>query len=84
MNKFKSISLALAMAISLAACGNQAANEPSKEEPKAETKTEGAAKEAKDLSAISGTYEGSAQGYGGDINRKIPLLHRTIRRNAVQ
>lgn len=73
MNKFKSISLALAMAISLAACGNQAENQASKEEAKPETKTEEAAKEAKDLSGISGTYEGSAQGYGGEIKVKVSL-----------
>ena len=72
MNKFKTMSLALAMALSLAACGQKPKEDAGKEEAK-ETKTEAPAEEAKDLSSISGTYEGSAKGYGGDINVKLSL-----------
>lgn len=72
MNKFKTMSLALAMALSLAACGQKPKEDAGKEEAK-ETKTEAPAEEAKDLSSISGTYEGSAKGYGGDINVKVSL-----------
>ena len=83
MNKYKSLAMALAMAMALSACGNSATVE--KEETKEEVKQEETTEEEKetenttDLSTLSGEFEGSAKGYGGDINVKVTMENGQIK-----
>lgn len=82
MNKYKSIAMALVMTMALASCGNTATKtkEGIKEEVKQdEVKQEETTDEEKeventtDLAALDGEFEGSAKGYGGDINVKVTM-----------
>lgn len=84
MNKIKKAAAVLALALSFTACANTAT--PTKEETK-EVKTEGVeettkedtsdkentSEEKSDISSISGEYEGSATGYGGEIKVEVSL-----------
>lgn len=72
MNKYKSLAMALAMAIALSACGNTATKpkEETKEKVQEETKE---TENTTDLGTLSGEFEGSAKGYGGDINVKVTM-----------
>lgn len=88
MNKYKSLAMALAMTMALSACANTAIVE--KEETKEEVKQEEVKEETKeetsdqgeesttDLGSLSGDYEGTAKGYGGDINVKVTMENGEI------
>ena len=82
MNKYKSLAMALAMAMALSACGNTATKP--KEETKEEVKQEETAKDEKetestaDIATLSGDFEGTAKGYGGDINVKVTMENGVI------
>lgn len=91
MNKYKSLAMALAMAFAFSACGNTATVE--KEETKEEVKQEEVREEESkketseeeketenttDLASLTGEYEGTAKGYGGDINVKVTLENGEI------
>nr|WP_072536550.1 flavocytochrome c [Anaerococcus mediterraneensis] len=83
MKKYKSLAMALAMAMALSACGNTATNtkDQPKEEVKQEEKSEENTKETEnttDLGSLSGEFEGSAKGYGGDINVKVTMENGVI------
>lgn len=87
MNKFKSIAMVLAMAISFSACANTATQD--KEETKGEVKTEQKVEsnekseekpeKSSDLASLTGEYVGSARGYGGDIKVKVSLENGEIK-----
>ena len=81
MNKYKSLAMALAMGLAFSACGNTATVE--KEETKEEVKQEETYEEEKesttDLGSLSGEYQGSAKGYGGDINVKVTMENGEIK-----
>lgn len=68
--KAKNLFAGLALVLALTSCGSNPTD--TKEENKEEVKTEETSK-AKDVSKVSGTYEGKATGYGGDINVKVTL-----------
>ena len=82
MNKYKSSAMALAMAMAFSACGNTATKP--KEETKEEVKQEETAKDEKetestaDIATLSGDFEGTAKGYGGDINVKVTMENGVI------
>ena len=88
MNKYKSLAMALAMTMAFSACGNTATVD--KEETKEEVKQEEVKEETKeetsdqgeesttDLGSLSGDYEGTAKGYGGDINVKVTMENGEI------
>ena len=83
MKKYKSLAMALAMAMALSACGNTATNtkDQPKEEVKQEEKSEENTKETEnttDLGSLSGEFEGSAKGYGGDINVNVTMENGVI------
>ena len=75
MNKFKSIAMALAVAMTLSACASTTTKP--KEESKEEAKTE--EKATTDISKLTGEYEGTAKGYGGDIKVKVSLENGEIK-----
>lgn len=75
MNKFKSIAMALAVAMTLSACANTTSKP--KEESKEEAKTE--EKATTDIAKLTGEYEGTAKGYGGDIKVKVSLENGEIK-----
>ena len=75
MNKFKSIAMALAVAMTLSACANTTLKP--KEESKEEAKTE--EKATTDIAKLTGEYEGTAKGYGGDIKVKVSLENGEIK-----
>lgn len=75
MNKFKSIAMALAVAMTLSACANTTTKP--KEESKEEAKTE--EKATTDIAKLTGEYEGTAKGYGGDIKVKVSLENGEIK-----
>ena len=77
MKKYKSLSIALAMAMALSACGNTATKpkDQTKEKVQQETKE---TENKTDLKALSGEFEGSAKGYGGDINVKVTMENGVI------
>ena len=77
MKKYKSLSIALAMAMALSACGNTATKpkDQTKETVQEETKE---TENTTDLKALSGEFEGSAKGYGGDINVKVTMENGQI------
>ena len=82
MNKYKSSAMALAMAMAFSACGNTATKP--KEETKEEVKQEETAKDEKetesttDIATLSGDFEGTAKGYGGDVNVKVTMENGVI------
>lgn len=90
MNKYKSLAMALAMAFAFSACANTATvekeetkEEVKQEEVKEETKEETSEEEKEtenttDLASLTGEYEGTAKGYGGDINVKVTLENGEI------
>lgn len=83
MNKYKSLAMALAMTMALSACANTATveKEETKEEVKEETKEETSdqgEESTTDLGSLSGDYEGTAKGYGGDINVKVTMENGEI------
>ena len=85
MNKYKSLAMALAMAMAFSACGNTATDtkEETKEEVKQEEVKDETSKEENesttDLATLTGDYEGTAKGYGGDINVKVSLENGEIK-----
>ncbi len=85
MNKYKTLAMALAMAMTFSACGNTATDtkEETKEEVKQEEVKDETSKEENesttDLATLTGDYEGTAKGYGGDINVKVSLENGVIK-----
>ena len=85
MNKYKTLAMALAMAMAFSACGNTATDtkEETKEEVKQEEVKDETSKEENesttDLATLTGDYEGTAKGYGGDINVKVSLENGEIK-----
>ncbi|MCI5972274.1 MAG: flavocytochrome c [Anaerococcus sp.] len=73
--KAKKLFASLSLILALTSCASQSpkTTDETKEDVKTEESASKESKEDSNIEEISGTYEGSAKGYGGDIKVKVTL-----------
>lgn len=73
--KAKKLFASLSLILALTSCASQSpkTTEETKEDVKTEESASKESKKDSKIEEISGTYEGSAKGYGGDIKVKVTL-----------